>query len=211
MGERDEEPGLGRHRVVDAELVDEAQALLDVPVGRSRVATKIGEHALDVFEPAAREALTEPVGDRAGVVDVRHRPAHVALGDGQHRIGDPGDDRAVVVADLVEDGHGTLQPVSALVGFDDVAHGCPAGHGGDQLQAVVGDRDAIAARARRSPGPRVDAPRPAPARSRRLAVTRSVPLRVDSVTSPLIASTRARAAVVEPVDAANAVADHSTM
>ncbi len=71
MGERDEEPGLGRHRVVDAELVDEAQALLDVPVGRSRVATKIGEHALDVFEPAAREALTEPVGDRAGVVDVR--------------------------------------------------------------------------------------------------------------------------------------------
>ena len=64
MSERDEEPGLGRHRVVDAELVDEAQALLDVPVGRSRVATKIGEHALHVFESAAREALTEPVGDR---------------------------------------------------------------------------------------------------------------------------------------------------
>ena len=91
LGERPEEPRLGRHGLVDAELVDEAQAALDVAVGAARVAAEVVDHAEHVLDAARREPVPTPPGERGGGGDRGSCPIGLAEDDGEDGVGDPDD------------------------------------------------------------------------------------------------------------------------
>ena len=91
LGERREEAGLGGDGLVDAELVEQPQAALDVPVGAARVAAQVVEHAEDVLDAARREPVAAAPGERRGRVDRGSGPIELAEDDGEDRVGDPDD------------------------------------------------------------------------------------------------------------------------
>ena len=102
LGERSEQPRLGGHGLVQAELVEQSQALLDVAVCGRRVALEVGDHPAHVRDPAQREPVATALGERQRRVSEGPGAIELAERDGEDAVGDPHDGRPEVVAEAIE-------------------------------------------------------------------------------------------------------------